>query len=124
MITKLSPFSCSLKLNKINIFPTYCATLLENNVRIQSKTKMYSFLGVHSSRSFVACQASSITNLQNSVGIGNLRTVGTGLFSTTSFPEKIFKLGRLNHVAIAVPDLQAATAFYRSVSFKICYKKN
>ncbi|KXN73967.1 methylmalonyl CoA epimerase [Conidiobolus coronatus NRRL 28638] len=30
-------------------------------------------------------------------------------------PQNVFKLGRLNHVAIAVPNLEKATEFYKSV---------
>lgn len=30
-------------------------------------------------------------------------------------PKKIWKLGKLNHVAIAVPDIDKATAFYRDI---------
>ena len=30
-------------------------------------------------------------------------------------PKKIWKLGKLNHVAIAVPNLEKATALYRDV---------
>ena len=32
-----------------------------------------------------------------------------------STPPALWSLGRLNHVAIAVPDLQAATAMYRDL---------
>jgi methylmalonyl-CoA/ethylmalonyl-CoA epimerase len=32
-----------------------------------------------------------------------------------ALPKKIWQLGRLNHVAIAVPDLDKATAMYRDV---------
>jgi methylmalonyl-CoA/ethylmalonyl-CoA epimerase len=32
-----------------------------------------------------------------------------------SVPKKVWKLGKLNHVAIAVPDLDKATAFYRDI---------
>lgn len=35
--------------------------------------------------------------------------------SGTSIPAGLWKLGRLNHIAIAVPDLDKATAFYRDV---------
>lgn len=30
-------------------------------------------------------------------------------------PKKVWKLGKLNHVAIAVPDIDKATAFYRDI---------
>jgi len=39
------------------------------------------------------------------------RLLGTRTFS--SAPTSVWSLGKLNHVAIAVPDLQAATAMYR-----------
>lgn len=35
--------------------------------------------------------------------------------SESSIPVTLWKLGRLNHIAIAVPDLDKATAFYRWV---------
>jgi len=36
-------------------------------------------------------------------------------FASGSVPPALWKLGRLNHVAIATPDLAAATALYRDV---------
>jgi len=38
-----------------------------------------------------------------------------GLSCWQSIPSKIWKLGKLNHVAIAVPDLEKATHLYRDV---------
>ena len=35
--------------------------------------------------------------------------------SDVSQPPRLWSLGRLNHVAIAVPDLEAATSMYRDV---------
>lgn len=37
--------------------------------------------------------------------------------SAATVPTKVWELGRLNHVAIAVPDLEVATAFYRLVLY-------
>lgn len=34
---------------------------------------------------------------------------------STTVPGPLWKLGRLNHIAIAVPDMEKATAFYRDV---------
>ncbi|XP_070618289.1 methylmalonyl-CoA epimerase, mitochondrial [Erythrolamprus reginae] len=36
-------------------------------------------------------------------------------FSDQAIPPSLWKLGQLNHVAIAVPDLEKATALYRDV---------
>lgn len=36
-------------------------------------------------------------------------------FSTKPVPEAVWKLGRLNHVAIATPDLAKASALYKNV---------
>ncbi|XP_072527650.1 methylmalonyl-CoA epimerase, mitochondrial [Salminus brasiliensis] len=48
------------------------------------------------------------------------RTPAARMFSSSlsmrqDIPPALWKLGRLNHVAIAVPDLQKATALYRDV---------
>ena len=37
------------------------------------------------------------------------------LLCSQSIPSKIWKLGKLNHVAIAVPDVEKATFLYRDV---------
>ena len=37
------------------------------------------------------------------------------MFNSDTSPLKDWKLGRLNHVAIAVPDLDKATTLYRDV---------
>lgn len=42
-------------------------------------------------------------------------SVGAASLTSSSPPAKPWSLGRLNHVAIAVPDLQAATSFYRDI---------
>ncbi|KAJ8343515.1 hypothetical protein SKAU_G00308440 [Synaphobranchus kaupii] len=44
-----------------------------------------------------------------------LRTYSTSKVLCRGVPETVWKLGRLNHVAIAVPDLEKATALYRDV---------
>ncbi len=36
-------------------------------------------------------------------------------FSTSPAPSKAWHVGKLNHVAIAVPDLEKASALYRDV---------
>ncbi|RKP10994.1 Glyoxalase/Bleomycin resistance protein/Dihydroxybiphenyl dioxygenase [Thamnocephalis sphaerospora] len=36
-------------------------------------------------------------------------------FTTPNLQARLWQLGKLNHVAIAVPDLPGATAFYRNV---------
>jgi len=38
-----------------------------------------------------------------------------GFLCLQSIPNKIWKLGKLNHVAIAVPDLNETALFYRDV---------
>ncbi|XP_022520894.2 methylmalonyl-CoA epimerase, mitochondrial [Astyanax mexicanus] len=43
------------------------------------------------------------------------RTFSSSLSVRQSVPPALWKLGRLNHVAIAVPDLEKATALYRDV---------
>ncbi|KAF5895630.1 methylmalonyl-CoA epimerase, mitochondrial, partial [Clarias magur] len=43
------------------------------------------------------------------------RTFSSSLPVNQSVPPSLWKLGRLNHVAIAVPDLEKATALYRDV---------
>ncbi|XP_074654933.1 methylmalonyl-CoA epimerase, mitochondrial-like [Tubulanus polymorphus] len=47
----------------------------------------------------------------------NLSILGKSFSVTSScgVNDKLWKLGRLNHVAIAVPDLEKATALYRDV---------
>lgn len=44
-----------------------------------------------------------------------MRTFSSTLPVGQSVPPSLWKLGRLNHVAIAVPDLEKATALYRDV---------
>ncbi|KAG5839383.1 methylmalonyl-CoA epimerase, mitochondrial [Anguilla rostrata] len=44
-----------------------------------------------------------------------LRTYSTSKVLCQDVPETVWKLGRLNHVAIAVPDLEKATALYRDI---------
>ncbi|KAG7473415.1 hypothetical protein MATL_G00095670 [Megalops atlanticus] len=44
-----------------------------------------------------------------------LRTYSTSNPLCQGVPGSVWKLGRLNHVAIAVPDLEKATALYRDV---------
>lgn len=39
----------------------------------------------------------------------------TGTIAATSTPKKVWQLGKLNHVAIAVPDIEKAAAMYRDV---------
>lgn len=43
------------------------------------------------------------------------RQLSSSLPVSQSVPPSLWKLGRLNHVAIAVPDLEKATALYRDV---------
>ncbi|XP_060767254.1 methylmalonyl-CoA epimerase, mitochondrial [Neoarius graeffei] len=45
----------------------------------------------------------------------SVRTFSSSLPVCKSVPPSLWKLGRLNHVAIAVPDLEKATALYRDV---------
>ncbi|KAJ8407718.1 hypothetical protein AAFF_G00267620 [Aldrovandia affinis] len=47
--------------------------------------------------------------------VPGLRTFSTSQFLCQGAPGSVWKLGRLNHVAIAVPDLEKATALYRDV---------
>ena len=42
-------------------------------------------------------------------------TTTTTTAGTEGIPSKLWQLGRLNHVAIAVPELESATALYRDV---------
>ncbi|KAM9494886.1 methylmalonyl-CoA epimerase, mitochondrial [Clarias gariepinus] len=44
-----------------------------------------------------------------------VRTFSSSLPVSQSVPPSLWKLGRLNHVAIAVPDLEKATALYQDV---------
>lgn len=44
-----------------------------------------------------------------------VRMFSSSLSVRQSVPPALWKLGRLNHVAIAVPDLEKATALYRDV---------
>eukprot|EP00127_Corallochytrium_limacisporum_P001687 Clim_evm24s77 gene=Clim_evmTU24s77 len=48
--------------------------------------------------------------LRNSAALASRRTM-----STEAVPSELWKLGRLNHVAIAVPNMEKATAFYRDI---------
>ncbi|KAF2348455.1 Methylmalonyl-CoA epimerase [Trinorchestia longiramus] len=49
-----------------------------------------------------------------SFGVQNFR-MSSARQSSGGISESIWQLGRLNHIAIAVPDLAAASAFYRDV---------
>ena len=53
----------------------------------------------------MSCRIASVRRLQTTPAAG----------SPVGNPLKGWKLGRLNHVAIAVPDLEKATALYRDV---------
>ncbi|XP_014030950.1 methylmalonyl-CoA epimerase, mitochondrial isoform X2 [Salmo salar] len=44
-----------------------------------------------------------------------LRTISTSTLLCQGIPGSVWKLGRLNHIAIAVPDMEKATALYRDV---------
>uniref|UniRef100_A0A8D0HWB0 Methylmalonyl-CoA epimerase, mitochondrial n=1 Tax=Sphenodon punctatus TaxID=8508 RepID=A0A8D0HWB0_SPHPU len=44
-----------------------------------------------------------------------IRTLLASYSSSQKVPYSLWKLGRLNHVAIAVPDLEKAQSFYRDV---------
>ncbi|KAJ7986025.1 hypothetical protein DPEC_G00346540 [Dallia pectoralis] len=44
-----------------------------------------------------------------------LRTLSTTPSHCKGIPGSVWKLGRLNHIAIAVPDMDKATALYRDV---------
>ncbi|KAJ8249176.1 hypothetical protein GJAV_G00231990 [Gymnothorax javanicus] len=44
-----------------------------------------------------------------------MKMYSTSQVLSQNVPETVWKLGRLNHVAIAVPDLEKATALYRDV---------
>ncbi|CAG8789096.1 15745_t:CDS:2, partial [Gigaspora rosea] len=39
----------------------------------------------------------------------------TRMFSSSNYNQESWKLGRLNHVAIAVPDLKKASEFYKNI---------
>ena len=45
----------------------------------------------------------------------SLDQLSVALLCVQPVPNKIWKLGKLNHVAIAVPDLEKATVLYRDV---------
>ncbi|TRZ03616.1 hypothetical protein DNTS_014304 [Danionella cerebrum] len=45
----------------------------------------------------------------------SLRALSSTGTASQGVPQSVWKLGRLNHVAIAVPDLEKATALYRDV---------
>jgi len=61
------------------------------------------------SRGF-SCLSRSFTAVSRQTNLGSLRG-----FSAATGSSPVWKLGKLNHVAIAVPDLEAATALYRDV---------
>uniref|UniRef100_A0A8C4PE87 Methylmalonyl-CoA epimerase, mitochondrial n=1 Tax=Dromaius novaehollandiae TaxID=8790 RepID=A0A8C4PE87_DRONO len=54
-----------------------------------------------------------LTRLQTSAP--TIRTLSTSNYHSHSIPSSLWKLGRLNHIAIAVPDLEKAQAFYKDV---------
>uniref|UniRef100_A0A8B9PQ17 Methylmalonyl-CoA epimerase, mitochondrial n=1 Tax=Apteryx owenii TaxID=8824 RepID=A0A8B9PQ17_APTOW len=54
-----------------------------------------------------------LTRLQTSAP--TVRTLSTSNSHSQSIPSSLWKLGRLNHVAIAVPDLEKAQALYKDV---------
>ncbi|XP_013887054.1 methylmalonyl-CoA epimerase, mitochondrial isoform X2 [Austrofundulus limnaeus] len=48
-------------------------------------------------------------------GVSLLRAHSTTASPSRGVPASLWKLGKLNHVAIAVPDMEKATALYRDV---------
>lgn len=48
-------------------------------------------------------------------GVTVLRALSTTASLHQGIPKSLWKLGKLNHVAIAVPDIEKATALYRDV---------
>lgn len=48
-------------------------------------------------------------------GSGSFHTDVVKPAASTSVPKKLWQLGKLNHVAIAVPDIEKAAALYRDV---------
>ncbi|NXB45599.1 MCEE protein, partial [Leucopsar rothschildi] len=44
-----------------------------------------------------------------------VRTLSSSKSSSQNIPSCLWKLGRLNHVAIAVPDLEKAQSLYKNV---------
>lgn len=50
-----------------------------------------------------------------SVHVSKLSSSSSLALSSAKAPDAVWSLGRLNHVAIAVPDLEAATTMYRDV---------
>lgn len=44
-----------------------------------------------------------------------IRFISSRPFSSAAVPEALWKLGRLNHVAIATPDLAKAAAMYKNI---------
>ncbi|CAM5087348.1 methylmalonyl-CoA epimerase, mitochondrial [Chelonia mydas] len=57
--------------------------------------------------------AGLLTRLQTTAP--TVRTLSVSRSLTQKVPCSLWKLGRLNHVAIAVPDLEKAQSFYKSV---------
>ena len=53
--------------------------------------------------------------LPQSMATQNFTTSVNNLASSASVPSSIWSLGRLNHVAIATPDLQKSITLYRDV---------
>lgn len=41
--------------------------------------------------------------------------VSTRTFSSAAVPEALWKLGRLNHIAIATPDLAKSASLYKNI---------
>ncbi|XP_014729625.1 PREDICTED: methylmalonyl-CoA epimerase, mitochondrial isoform X2 [Sturnus vulgaris] len=57
--------------------------------------------------------AGLLSRLQTSAP--TVRTLSSSKSSSQNIPSCLWKLGRLNHVAIAVPDLEKAQSFYKNV---------
>ncbi|KAG6939780.1 methylmalonyl-CoA epimerase, partial [Chelydra serpentina] len=69
--------------------------------------------GVKMAASVGKVAAGLLTRLQTTAPI--IRTLSVSHSLTQKVPRSLWTLGRLNHVAIAVPDLEKAQSFYKSV---------
>eukprot|EP00761_Pharyngomonas_kirbyi_P011941 gb/GECH01011967.1/.p1 GENE.gb/GECH01011967.1/~~gb/GECH01011967.1/.p1 ORF type:complete len:238 (+),score=51.04 gb/GECH01011967.1/:1-714(+) len=86
------------------------------NTFSRTTTRSFSSKTSFWNRSRVLTRDSLASNTMNAVKPNVLSQPQKMLFSSeNSPPSDLFKIGNLNHVAIAVPDLPKATAMYRDV---------
>lgn len=69
----------------------------------------------HSSSHCTSICSYSVAGISRCAQIPLLRALSTTAPLRQDVPASLWKLGRLNHIAIAVPDMEKATALYRDV---------